>query len=255
MTPAQITVAMDRLAPELLGSQHERYFREHARRFRFVLGLLGAPPRPGARLMDAGAAPGQMSALCQHAGWSVIAVDRFPREPFPPRGGTPSLDLFAALDINTVEMDITAGPLPFPDSVFEAVLFNETLEHLVGSPLNAVREFTRVLKPGGRLVLTTPNATSLRNRAALVMGRNIYTDLETVFTVHPYKCHNREYTLAETVELVRRAGLRPVRVGRSNIGPPAQSPLHAAARALYYSATWLWPPGRSLNYVIAEKQS
>ncbi len=253
LTHEQISAAMSGLAPALQGTQHELFFREHEPRYRFVLGLVGGPPRPGARLLDAGASPGHVSALCQSLGWKVAAVDRFPRQAFPPRTGAPHLNLFEARGIHAVEMDITAGPLPFVDGAFDAVLFNETLEHLVGSPMGAMKEFARVLAPGGRLTLTTPNVASLRNRAAFVMGRNIYTNLETAINVHPYKCHNREYTLAEAADLVRRAGLRPVRAGRANVGPPPRDAFHTAARSLYYAATWLWPPGRSMIFIVAEK--
>jgi 2-polyprenyl-3-methyl-5-hydroxy-6-metoxy-1,4-benzoquinol methylase len=46
--------------------------------------------------------------------------------------------------------------LPFPDAVFDVVFSTEVIEHLTHPPL-AVKEFSRVLKPGGHLVLSTPN--------------------------------------------------------------------------------------------------
>lgn len=250
-----LRAAMTRLEPVLRGTQHEVFFRSHAPRYGFVLRLLGAPPQPGARLLDVGASPGHVSALCLDLGWRPVAVDRFPDTPFPPKNGKPPLNLFRALGIPAVEMDITAGALPFGDASFSTVLFNETLEHLVGSPLPAVCEMARVLAPGGRLILTTPNAVSLRNRIAFLFGYNIYTRLETAILVKPYKCHNREYTLSEVCGLVRRAGLAPVRRGRANLGEAPPNGARALARIPYYALTWLWPPGRSLNYVIAEKQS
>jgi SAM-dependent methyltransferase len=46
--------------------------------------------------------------------------------------------------------------LPFPDATFDAIACMETLEH-VSDAAGSVRSFARVLKPGGRLVLTVPN--------------------------------------------------------------------------------------------------
>jgi SAM-dependent methyltransferase len=55
-----------------------------------------------------------------------------------------------------------AHPLPFRDAAFEALFAGELIEHLP-DPAAGTREFQRVLKPGGILVLTTPNRRRLAN--------------------------------------------------------------------------------------------
>ena len=57
-----------------------------------------------------------------------------------------------------------AEPLPFRDDVFDAVFAGELIEHLP-DPRPGVAEFLRVLKPGGTLILTTPNRRRLANLA------------------------------------------------------------------------------------------
>ena len=47
-------------------------------------------------------------------------------------------------------------PLTFEDSYFDAILCYETIEHMP-CPEDFIEELARVLKPGGLLVLTTPN--------------------------------------------------------------------------------------------------
>ncbi|MGV3719547.1 MAG: methyltransferase domain-containing protein [Actinomycetota bacterium] len=49
--------------------------------------------------------------------------------------------------------------MPFPDNFFDTVLMIEVIEHVEGDE-QAVREIRRVLKPGGRLVITTPNGAT-----------------------------------------------------------------------------------------------
>jgi SAM-dependent methyltransferase len=55
------------------------------------------------------------------------------------------------------------GPLPYPDGFFAAVVSLEGVEHLE-SPANCLREFARVLRVGGRLILSTPNVNNVQSR-------------------------------------------------------------------------------------------
>ena len=51
-------------------------------------------------------------------------------------------------------------PMPFADATFDAIASTEVIEHVAGMH-RYVGELARVLKPGGRLVLTTPDITSI----------------------------------------------------------------------------------------------
>jgi len=53
-----------------------------------------------------------------------------------------------------------AESLPFPDNCFDLVFSREVIEHVI-SPEDMMKEIYRVLKPGGKAVITTPNADSL----------------------------------------------------------------------------------------------
>lgn len=64
-------------------------------------------------------------------------------------------DIFRQADMNE--------RLPFDDDAFDAVVSIEGIEH-IERPFDFVRECGRVLKPGGRLFLTTPNISALRSR-------------------------------------------------------------------------------------------
>jgi SAM-dependent methyltransferase len=103
----------------------------------------------------------------------------------------------------------TVHPYPYPAGFFDVVFFCETLEHLVVNPLRVFREIRRILRPGGHLVLTLPNAVRLVNVAAMLAGRNFFDLYQVGNGVHGR--HNREFTLAEVRVLLERDGYEVVR--------------------------------------------
>jgi len=50
----------------------------------------------------------------------------------------------------------------FPSESFDCITFLETIEH-VENPSGFLKEFNKILKPNGVLIVSTPNATSLKN--------------------------------------------------------------------------------------------
>ena len=72
----------------------------------------------------------------------------------------------ATSTISTPRSDI----FPYPDESFETVLCCELIEHLFPDPMHLMAEINRILKPGGHLVLTTPNLASLRAISAILQG-------------------------------------------------------------------------------------
>jgi SAM-dependent methyltransferase len=61
------------------------------------------------------------------------------------------------------------APLPFSDREFDIVYCGEVLEHLY-DPDFLLKEVFRVLKPQGRLYLTTPNLMAWYNRLLILVG-------------------------------------------------------------------------------------
>lgn len=101
------------------------------------------------------------------------------------------------------QANIERHRLPFEDATFDLVLFCEVIEHLLSDAVGALLELKRVLKPGGRLVLTTPNVARLENVARLVAGVNMY---DPYSGYGPYGRHNREYTRHEVHRLLTFLG-------------------------------------------------
>ena len=99
---------------------------------------------------------------------------------------------------------------PYADGYFSTVLCCELVEHLTEDPMHMMAEINRILRPGGCLVLTTPNIGSLRAIAAILAGYHpgffpAYIR-PRVEGEEPEARHNREYTAREIVLLFHYAG-------------------------------------------------
>jgi glycosyltransferase involved in cell wall biosynthesis/SAM-dependent methyltransferase len=68
--------------------------------------------------------------------------------------------------------DAEKDGFPYPNGYFSTVLCCELIEHLSADPMHMMIEINRILKPGGHLVLTTPNIVSLRAIAGILGGYN-----------------------------------------------------------------------------------
>ncbi|MBV9770420.1 MAG: glycosyltransferase [Bryobacterales bacterium] len=106
--------------------------------------------------------------------------------------------------------DAEKDRFPYEDEYFSTVLCCELIEHLTEDPMHMMSEINRILRPGGHLVLTTPNIGSLRAIAALLAGYHpgffpAYIRPRTEGE-EPEARHNREYTPREITLLFHYAG-------------------------------------------------
>ncbi len=157
------------------------------------------------------------------------------------------------------EFNIEEEEFPYPDAYFDGVLYCEILEHLVRDPIAVFAEIHRVLKPGGWLIVTTPNVARRHNLMRIKRGLNIY---DPYSGYGPYGRHNREYTAAELDELLRKTGFAVEQLFTQDmhpcspqskvlalaLGPASGFNLYALARRgpefHWYYPDWLFRSGR-----------
>jgi ubiquinone/menaquinone biosynthesis C-methylase UbiE len=72
---------------------------------------------------------------------------------------------FSVHGVPVAHADLSFGRIPHDDASFDLVTCTEVFEHLENYR-HAVREAARVLKPGGRFVVSTPNVLSMKSRCA-----------------------------------------------------------------------------------------
>ena len=119
------------------------------------IGLMGTMCLPGdrkGRLLDVGCGNGRFLSLMRTAGWEVAGVENDP--------------VTARNVRDHLRIAVTEGNLSdarFPNASFDAVTLSHLIEH-VYDPVELLRECRRILKPGGKLVIVTPNSHSLAHR-------------------------------------------------------------------------------------------
>jgi len=111
--------------------------------------------------------------------------------------------------------DAEKDRFPYPDDYYSTVLCGELIEHLFEDPMHLMAEVNRILKPGGHLVLTTPNVAALRGISAILLG---YHPGFFPAYIRPTESgevdarHNREYTPREIHRLLENSGFEVVRL-------------------------------------------
>lgn len=129
----------ERTVPHLPAENY--WFRRHLAAYHFAAALCR-----GARVLEAGAGEGYGAAAVRNAGAAtVVALDY---------DAAAIGHLRATYRLAAIRGNLVA--LPFRDAAFDLVLSLQTIEH-VWDQSRFLDECARVLVPGGKLVLTTPN--------------------------------------------------------------------------------------------------
>jgi 2-polyprenyl-3-methyl-5-hydroxy-6-metoxy-1,4-benzoquinol methylase len=123
--------------------------------YRMVAAALAGRHPGGGTLLDVGCGRGELwphvaDRFAAYAGADAVRYDGFPD----------------AAAFHRIDLD--AGRVPLPDGSADVVAAVETIEHLE-NPRAFARELTRLAKPGGWVVVTTPNQLSLLSKLTLVV--------------------------------------------------------------------------------------
>lgn len=181
----------------------EEYLTECWERTELIMSWLKELSTQGVSdVLELGANPYCLSVLIQkHFSFNLQLANYFGD---PARNGpqTDTIDVGLSKENFAYQhFNVETDRFPYADATFDCVLFCEIIEHLLTSPDAALSEISRVLQPGGFVIISTPNALRVSNIVQLIRGRNIYPG----YSSHgPHGRHNREYSLDELAELLRR---------------------------------------------------
>ncbi len=125
------------------------YINNYQKRREWVIDQL-RKLHPGSKILDAGAGNQQYRQYCGHLEYVSQDFGKYDDE--EKAEGIHGADKWKSKDCDIVS-DIVQ--IPVEDESFDAILCSEVLEHLK-NPVLAIKEFSRILKMGGILILTAP---------------------------------------------------------------------------------------------------
>lgn len=147
------------------------------------------------RILDLGCARGNYSIELKKIGYDVVAADSCGDFQYK----------------NEIEFKIcdTTKELPFPSESFDYVLLAEVVEHLK-NPYFVVKEINRIIRKGGKIILSTPNILNIKSRIRFLFEgsyeyyrepplEQIKIFKENLYQIHifPYRYHELEFLLLD----------------------------------------------------------
>jgi len=146
------------------------------------------PERRSLKILDVGCGTGVNAEFLRAQGHRVFGIDLSPT----------ALATFHKFGFEGAVGDASIG-LPFESNRFDLVFSSEVIEHLADGEA-FLQELYRVAKPGGQLLLSTPNSAFWVYRLYAVLGRTL-SDVQ-----HPG--HVRFYSIRSLKKLVESCGFR-----------------------------------------------
>jgi 2-polyprenyl-3-methyl-5-hydroxy-6-metoxy-1,4-benzoquinol methylase len=177
--------------------------------YRLVARAIGQCHPAGGTLLDVGCGTGSLWSCTRdrfdcYIGADVVRYDGFPES--------------AVFH----EVDLDSGRVPLSDGAADVVAAVETIEH-VENPRAFVRELSRLTRPGGWVIVTTPNQLSLLSKLTLVVKNQF-----SAFQERPglYPAHLTALLEVDLVRIAQECGLVEVAIRYTDSGRIPGTPWH-----------------------------
>jgi 2-polyprenyl-3-methyl-5-hydroxy-6-metoxy-1,4-benzoquinol methylase len=158
-----------------------------------------------ARILDFGSYFGNFALAARKFGCQVDALDSY-------GDYAPALTAERALlEANGVKIIDSSGDRDVLDRLgmkYDAIFLMGVIEHIPHSPRGLLQYVCRQLKPGGLLIVDTPNIAYAYRRRQLARGESVHPQIDSQFHCpEPFEGHHREFTRDEVLWMLGEIGL------------------------------------------------
>ena len=165
-----------------------RKFDASRRRYQFALALIDDNGK-NLTVADIGGGAGEFTQLLRNQGYNTLLVD----------GNANSVATEQKKGSDAVQADLNVGLNEIPDCSVDGAVSLEVIEHIVPAE-HLLREIFRIVKPGGFVVISTPNFSYVLDRIAYLFGKDVKEE----------GYHFRFYTKRKLRDMISAAGFEIV---------------------------------------------
>lgn len=240
----------------------ETYWPENAQRVKSIVALVSKADAPeGGRqrtVLEVGCANGYIARLFSELGFRAFAIDS--------NDDAKRDEMFARRDIAYTKGNLNDAPplASFADSSMDVVVLGEVFEHILNHPAGLLQAVYRILRPGGRVILTTPNPSTLANSIRLLGDGYVLwgtpsflrdVKLQGGTVIDRGDIHYREYPAWIVTDLMKEIGYRinGVQYYRAGIAPTHTTAKKAVKTLLAVSGLSKTRPF-ALGYIIEARK-
>jgi SAM-dependent methyltransferase len=206
--------------------------------------------KPNSSILDFGCGPCDNTAVLQSLGHKCSGCDDLQDDWHKIPGNKEKILKFAS-DRGITFKVLEDGRIPYEKESFDVAMSNDVLEHLPCSPRDLLNDLLELVKPGGILFITVPNAGNIRKRLAVLRGGTNLPSYEAYYWhVGTWRGHVREYVEGDLRQMVEYLGLEVLELrGCDHMLEKVPTPF----RSLYLAATALFPRWKDSWILVARK--
>jgi SAM-dependent methyltransferase len=240
----------------------ETYWPENAERAKSIIELASnATVRAAGEqptVLEVGCANGYIACLFNELGFRASAIDSYDEAVRDA--------MFARRNIAFTKGNLNDAPplTSFADNSMSVVVLGEVFEHILNHPAGLLQAVYRILRPGGTVILTTPNPSTLANSIRLLGDGYVLwgtpsflreVKLQGTTVIDRGDIHYREYPAWIVTELMKELGYRieSVQYYRAGIAPTHSRAKKAVKTALALSGLSKTRPF-ALGYIIEARK-